>query len=395
MNYVIKKSLLISMALFTSLCYSQSAVVDTLKKADNQIPLVPQKEAPKPEDKKVDFLNKKVSYAMLFVGDYANTLSSNVDINGKHTTDGSGSNNGFYLRYARLQAKFDITKMTVQILVNLADFKNNPQTRVLELANLKYKFNSYFTVQVGQFRPYFGLEDLYPADILKSHNWSYQYALFGINGWQSFQIGAAVFGSLSDKNIPLKYYYSFVNGNGKNQVGDNDNAKNHMFRLEYKLTKHLNLGVNAGFSRFDGQSASAYGADVQFEKKLSPNWYFAMDTEYKRGSNLTAYSASNFIPKDLNDYEMQGVYVMPLIRKMIDTQKRTGLEFSFRYEYLENLVKDGNPLRVYTPMASYFLGEDYAGKLSLVGLFVDFNNNVVNSSQYDYNQILLQYQIRF
>ena len=60
MNYVIKKSLLILMALFTSLCYSQSVVVDTLKKADNQIPLVPQEEAPKPEDKKVGFLNKKV-----------------------------------------------------------------------------------------------------------------------------------------------------------------------------------------------------------------------------------------------------------------------------------------------------------------------------------------------
>lgn len=395
MFYVIKKSLLIPMALFTSLCYSQSAVVDSLKKAENPIPLVPQKEAPRQEDKKVDFLNKKVSYAMLLVGDYANTLSSNVDINGNHTTDASGSSNGFYLRYARLQAKFDISKMTAQILVNLADFKNNPQTRVLELANLKYKFNSYFTVQVGQFRPYFGLEDLYPADILKSFNWSNQYTLFGNNGWQSFQIGAAVFGSLSDKKIPLKYYYSFVNGNGKNQLGDNNNAKNHMFRLEYKLIKHLNLGTNAGFSRFDGQSSSAYGADIQFEKKLSPNWYFAIDTEYKRGSNLTAYSASKLISKDLNNYEMQGVYVIPMIRKIIDTQKRTGLEFSFRYEYLENLVKDGNPLRMYTPMASYILGEDYAGKLSLVGLFVDYNTNVANSTQYDYNQILLQYQIRF
>jgi hypothetical protein len=46
-------------------------------------------------------------------------------------------------------------------------------------------------------------------------------------------------------------------------------------------------------------------------------------------------------------------------------------------------------------MASYILGEDYAGKLSLVGLFVDYNTNVANSTQYDYNQILLQYQIRF
>lgn len=51
------------------------------------------------------------------------------------------------------------------MLINLADFKNNPQTRVLELANLKYKANNYLSIQAGQFRPYFGLEDLYPADI--------------------------------------------------------------------------------------------------------------------------------------------------------------------------------------------------------------------------------------
>ena len=62
-----------------------------------------------------------------------------MDMNGNHTTDDKASNNGFYLRYVRLQAKFEINKITAQVLINLADFKNNPQTRVLELANLKYK----------------------------------------------------------------------------------------------------------------------------------------------------------------------------------------------------------------------------------------------------------------
>ena len=110
---------------------------------------------------------------------------------------------------------------------------------------------------------------------------------------------------------------------------------------------------------------------------------------------MNAYTASKLVPKELNDYEMQGVYVIPLVRKIIDVDKKIGVEFSFRYEYLENLVKAGNPLRIYTPMASYILGEDYIGKLSLVGLFVDYNKSIPNSAEYDYNQILLQYQIRF
>ena len=53
-------------------------------------------------DKKLDFLTKKASYAVLFVGDYAKTFSSNVDMNGNHTTDDKASDNGFYLRYVRL-----------------------------------------------------------------------------------------------------------------------------------------------------------------------------------------------------------------------------------------------------------------------------------------------------
>ncbi len=73
------------------------------------------------------------------------------------------------------------------MLINLADFKNNPQTRVLELANLKYKANNYLSIQAGQFRPYFGLEDLYPADILKSYNWSNQYTLLGTMVGKAFK----------------------------------------------------------------------------------------------------------------------------------------------------------------------------------------------------------------
>ena len=100
-----------------------------------------------------------------------------------------------------------------------------------------------------------------------------------------------------------------------------------MFRLEYKLGKYLNLGGNVGFSRWDGQSAKAYGADLQFEKKISPTLCLALDTEYKRGSNLNAYTASKLVPKELNDYEMQGVYVIPLVRKIIDVDKKIGVEF--------------------------------------------------------------------
>jgi hypothetical protein len=42
----------------------------------------------------------------------------------------------------------------------------------------------------------------------------------------------------------LRYYYTFYNGNGKNQLQDNDNSKNHSLRLEYDVLPKLQLGVN-------------------------------------------------------------------------------------------------------------------------------------------------------
>ena len=96
-----KKWMLFSLAFFTSLCYSQSTELSG-KKIENQPPLSNPPKETQAADKKLDFLTKKASYAVLFVGDYAKTFSSNVDMNGNHTTDDKASDNGFYLRYVRL-----------------------------------------------------------------------------------------------------------------------------------------------------------------------------------------------------------------------------------------------------------------------------------------------------
>jgi hypothetical protein len=46
------------------------------------------------------------------------------------------------LKYMRVQVRAQISKRTeVVVLANLADFKNDPKSRVLENAYLKYTFN--------------------------------------------------------------------------------------------------------------------------------------------------------------------------------------------------------------------------------------------------------------
>ena len=79
----------------------------------------------------------------------------------------------------------------------------------------------------------------------------------------------------------------------------------------------------------------------------------------------------------------------------INTKLFNSLEFSCRYEYLENLAKNGNPVRIYTPMVSLVSGNTYTTKLSLIGVLQDYNRNIPNTTQWSSNQILLQFQFKY
>lgn len=346
------------------------------------------------KSKEFKIFNKKASIGALFVGDYSNSLTKDVDMNGKHNP--TGANNGFYLVYFRVNGKFAINdKLSAQILVNFADFKNDPKNKVLEIASLKWTPSSYFNVQVGQFRPYFGLEDMFPAEILKSYTWSNQYSLLGKSNWESFQIGAAVSGSLSKKKIPLRYYYTFYNGNGKNQLQDNDNYKNHAVRLEYDILPKLQLGINEAVTKVEKQNANMFGADITYNTKLSKLWNAGFNSEFKYGTNISAFSAASLAGKNISDYKMTGFYIIPFISRTINENNKSFIEFTCRYEYLEDVNKNGNIGRIYTPMLSYVIGDDYTSKISLVGVISDYSKDIVNSNQYSSNIFLLQYQIKF
>ncbi len=373
--------------LFSFIALNSVSVANAQEKKDSL-----KSEAPKPKEFKI--FNKKATIGALLVGDYANSLTKDVDMNGKHNP--TASDNGFYLVYFRVNGKFSINdKLSAQILVNFADFKNDPKNKVLEIAALKWTPSTYFNVQLGQFRPYFGLEDMYPAEIMKSYARSNQYSLLGKSNWESFQIGAAVSGSLSKKKIPLRYYYTFYNGNGKNQVQDNDDAKNHALRLEYDLLPKLQLGVNEALTKIDNQNASMFGADISYNANLSKLWKAGFNTEFKYGTNISAFSAATLAGKDVSDYKMTGFYIIPFISRAINESNKSFIEFTCRYEYLEDVNKNGNVGRFYTPMLSYVMGEDYTSKISLVGVISDYNKDVANSTQYSSNLLLLQYQIRF
>ncbi|MDH1604103.1 porin [Empedobacter sp. GD03739] len=343
----------------------------------------------------------KVTFKGLFQGRYLVNTTKNVDVNGLHHSEGSVTSNNFMLKYVRVQMRAQISKRTeVAVLANLADFKHDTKTKVLENAYLKYTFNPKLAVTVGQFRPWFGIEETYPVDIIKTLDWSNQYSEFGKLGWTSFQIGMSVGGTVNVGKMPLQYAVSVVNGNGKNQVNDNDNGKQYSTRLVFGLDKkyNLNLGLNGGIGEVYSKQVYALGVDLSGTINLAPKWDLDMQVEAKQATNHTMYFDldESLRPENTDEYLVRGIYVLPHLKYQINHKNLSALEFSFRYEYLDrNFRINSNPRETYTPMFGLEFLKDYGARIQVGVQFDRYKEQKENTSIYNNNLFIVQVQSRF
>ncbi|MDR9455794.1 MAG: porin [Salegentibacter sp.] len=341
---------------------------------------------------------RKFKLNALVVGRYTASLNSDTNYLGQHYTEEDEGlvNNSFEMKYVRLSTTFLINdRISTSILVNLAEFKNEQvRGKVLENAFVSYRHNSYFNVMLGQFRPFFGLEDMHPFQLESSYAWSRQYSLFSRNGWQSFQIGAAAFGSLESKI--LSYYLTVYNGNNKNINGDNDSSKNFTLRLEYMPVPVLKIGLNAGKGNYKGQEANAYGIDGQFQQPLGNRFDLDVNAEYKKGTNFEAFRSSEEPLPNLDNYRIKGFYFLYRLRYQLHAPRLRALELSFRQEYLDrNISVENDELMTYVPMLSLVFAGNYDAKLSLVGVINDYKRNLPDTPQYDSSKMLIQFQATY
>lgn len=337
----------------------------------------------------------------LFQARYLVGMTKDVDVNGRHHSDHSGTDNNFMIKYMRVQMRAQISKRTeVVALANLADFKNDPKSRVLENAYLKYTFNPKLAFTAGQFRPWFGLEETYPIDIIKSLDWSNQYTEFGKLGWTSFQIGLSATGQLNLGTIPFQYGISVVNGNGKNQINDNDNGKQYSTRLVFGFSKkyNLNLGLNGGVGEVFGKKIYAVGVDVSSLIKFDPRWSLDMQLEAKQATNHPLYFAADpeTRPQNPDEYLIRGAYFLPNIRYEINHRNLSAFELSCRYEYLDtNFRLNSNPRQTITPMFGLEFLRNYGARIQLGMQFDRYKYQIENTTQYNNNLFIIQVQSRF
>ncbi|WP_292010980.1 porin [Chryseobacterium sp.] len=355
----------------------------------------------KPQEEAAAVKYPQLQIKGLFQARYLLGMSKDVDVNGLHHSDGSGTDNNFMLKYMRIQVRAQISKRAeVVALANLADFKNDPKTRVLENAFLKYTFNPKLAITVGQFRPLFGIEETYPIDIIKSLDWSNQYTEFGKLGWTSFQIGLSATGELKLGKMPFQYAVSVVNGNGKNQVNDNDNGKQYSTRLVFGLDKNisLNLGLNGGIGEVYSKNVYAVGADLSSLVHFNPKWSLDMQLEAKQATNHTLYYSIDPEERTSNpdDYLIRGVYFLPNLRYEVNHKNLSAFELSCRYEYLDSSFRlNSNPRQTITPMFGLEFLKNYGARIQLGVQFDRYKHQIANTSQYNNNLFIIQVQSRF
>lgn len=343
----------------------------------------------------------QLQFKGLFQARYLVGMAKDVDVNGLHHSDGSGTDNNFMIKYMRIQMRAQISKRTeVVLLANLADFKNDPKSRVLENAYLKYTFNSKLVLTVGQFRPWFGLEETYPIDIIKSLDWSNQYTEFGKLGWTSFQIGMSASGQVKLGTMPFQYAVSLVNGNGKNQVNDNDNGKQYSTRLVFGLAKkyNFNLGLNGGIGEVFGNKIYAVGVDLSSLINFDSKWSLDMQLEGKQATNHPLYFAvtPELRPANPDEYLIRGAYFLPNVRYEVNHKNLSAFELSCRYEYLDtNFRLNSNPRQTITPMFGLEFLKNYGARIQLGIQFDRYKHQVENTSQYNNNLFIVQVQSRF
>lgn len=335
----------------------------------------------------------------LFQARYLYSKKNNVDVEGLQHSEGDFVTNTYEIKRMRVSMNANLTKnLSVVTLVNLADFRQDPKTRVLENAYAQYYGSKYIKYQIGQFRPAFGIEDAHPVDVVKSIDFSNAYYLLGTNGWQSFQIGAGVSGAVDLGKVPLNYSASMTNGNGKNKI-DNNNGKHYSSRFWFDVNnkRKLTVGFSTGIGSENKESIYALGLEGTYNLIFTKRLSIQFQAEAVQATNHSLYFslAEDKRQGNLNEYIMRDVYILPNVRYVLGLKHLQAVDFSCRYEYLDASYKiDSNPRQTIVPMASIEFLKDYGARIQLGVQIDNYKKNIPNTKTYDGNLYFLQFQCR-
>lgn len=376
--------------IFISLCLSSSFFAQ--ESVDRQISEKLQTEQGEGVLKAKENFKPEENLGFLFIGGYAFGIDDKTSGKGTYIpVNEKLASSNFYLKYARIKGTFKISpKVQANLLLNLADFKNKEiSKKILEIASVTYKHSKELNMRIGQFRPYFGIENTYGVTKHKSYGWGENYKLLGKSNWQSFQIGASVYGDLSEQNVPLKYYLNVYNGNGKNSEIDNDSNKTFSSRLTLTAIPNVEIGANYATTNYKGENVKAIAFDFLTKHKLINKLKLNTEFSYAYGNNLRDVTKAKVTGKNIDNYKFVGWFFTPQLIYDVNSKDIKSLEFSCRYESIyDNLEINKNLFTGISPMISLNLSNNL--KTSLVGVFNRYDKNNIAEEKVDTSYMMIQ-----
>lgn len=347
--------------------------------------------------------NSKVYFSTLFMTRYGQSFTRHIDPNETYTSSDQKIGS-FSTKHLFLSAGTKLTKnVTVSVMVDLADMqKSGDNRKVLDVATIEYNFNQHVHVIAGEFKPFIFEEDIIPTKDLRTFDFSHGYYLGSSMGWEGFQPGGVILGSIDNKNT-FRYYLGMTNGNGSDNY-DNNSNKNTYLRLEKIFKKNYRFGINGGLGNgpaTTNQHGYIMGADFSTDVDLNPKLNLNMQAVWKGGSNTALYASAASQGKEnlnLKDYKFADFYVFPKFRYQLGNGQNTikSLEVSCRYEYYNPDRKiNSNPEQSTTPLIGISLWPNYQAFLSVGMAFNSFKYNGIDNSHMNNNQGIIQFQAAF
>ncbi|MGI9525704.1 MAG: hypothetical protein ACR2MS_01195 [Weeksellaceae bacterium] len=338
----------------------------------------------------------KGKFGFFLIGGYAFGLDENTNGGGNYIpADSDESSNDFYIKYARVNGSYQITpKIKGNLLLNLADFKSADVSRkVLEIASVTYAHNKALNLRVGQYRPYFGVENTYGIGNHLSNAWSNTYSLMGKSNWQSFQIGASLYGDLSEENIPVKYYLNVYNGNGKNRIADNDSNKNISSRLVLTAIPGVEVAANYAIAKHLDENVNAAAFDFKTHHDFSSAWAFNSEFSYAFGHNLGEAIGMKVPRNELDNYKFRSWYFTPELVYALNSSNLKSVRFSCRYESMYNNLDNKNLRTIITPMLSFDIADNF--RSSVVAIIDKYDKENATQGLMDTQWMQLQLQFNY
>jgi hypothetical protein len=186
------------------------------------------------------------------------------------------------------------------------------------------------------------------------------------------------------------------NGNGRNQVMDNDNGKLFPARVELGIRPKTKLGLNGGIGKSKENNIWAFNADIDHVSQLGGPWELEFQSEYKRGINNSSFDTSAVANKLMQNYMLSGYYVLPNLKYNVNSAHIKSLEFSTRYEFLNfDEKRDNCKKRTCIPMICCQLAEEYFLRFELGMILDNYSETGLAVKDHNSSRFVCQLQARF